>query len=128
MAKTKVRFTFATEGASHDPKTTVIMVKRMQVDDEDETYAFPPHLQSISLYDVLMATPSAKTTKKALNVRHEVLKLIILLDTELTKKYIDEDGNAVFEGEMLEESSCFNTQFRTVGTKLETPELQMSSR
>ncbi len=100
----------------------------MQIDDKDEIFAFPPHLQPIALHEALMATPSAKTAKKALRVRHKVLKPIISLDAELAKKYIDEDGNAVFEGEMLEEGSCFKTPSRSVAEpKIEPPESQTPS-
>ena len=81
----------------------MVKVKSMQIGDEDEIYIFPDYLQLIDHHEELMKTTAAKTAKKALTTRGKKRNPFITLSAELKKLYIDGDGNAVFNGEMLKE-------------------------
>lgn len=99
---TRVRFTFATEASLNDPKTTVTLVKRMQLEDDDDCYAFPAHLESAAAHDDLFNNATVKLAKKSLTARHMHVKPWVILPKELAAKYLDATGNPVFDGLMLQ--------------------------
>jgi len=102
----KARFLFVTEAAVSCSKTTVIHIKRIQIEGEDEIYSFPAHLQELSCHDELMKPVTAKRVKSSFGaplVRHKHFFPIITLDDKLQKIYLDEDGNPMFNNIMLEE-------------------------
>ena len=101
----KVRFTFIAEASVSDPKTTVICLRYMQFDDDEHetVYAFPEHRVHLQHHDKLMQLPSAKTAKKSLVKRGTRRTVKITLPQDVAILYVDEDGNPVFDNEMLGE-------------------------
>jgi hypothetical protein len=103
MASTvRARFLFATE-ASADGKTTVCRLWQMQIEEQEEIYAFPTIYRDLNFHEELMKTTVAKNAKKVLTVRHAYRNPIIKLTDELRKIYLDEEGNPAFRGDLLEE-------------------------
>ncbi len=110
----RVRFTFATEASTSDPKSTVISVKRMQIEDDDDCFAFPPHLEAASAHSELFALPTIKRVKKSLDKRHMVTKVWITLTSDIAKLYLDSDTNPVFNDTILQAAPQFElTSFVT---------------
>lgn len=101
ISSVKVRFTFATDVASHDPKTTVLLIVRIQLEDDDECFAFPDHLQAKDLHESLLGLSIAKSARKVLTTRYETAKFWITLPPDVAKLYVDEQGNPTFKGELL---------------------------
>lgn len=118
---TRVRFTFATEASPSDPKTTVHLVKRLQLEDDEECFAFPSHFENLSLHTDLLTLPTVKNVKKSLTQRNMVIKTWVELSKEMKKKYLDDQGNPVFEGIMLQTSVPYVSQ-KLMVTKAAPPD------
>ena len=99
----KARFTFIAEAASHDPRTTVVHVRYFQLEDDDTIYAFPESCIELEHHDKLMELPSARTAKKNLKVRGTRRSPKITLPPGVAELYVDDDGNPVFNGTMLDD-------------------------
>ncbi len=117
---TRVRFTFATEASPSDPKTTVHLVKRLQLEEDEECFAFPSNLENLSLHTDLLTLSTVKNVKKSLTQRNMVIKTWVELSKELKKKYLDDQGNPVFEGTMLTTSVPYVSQ-KMIVTKAAPP-------
>ena len=101
----KVRFTFIAEASVADPRSTVVCLRYMQFDDDDREiiYAFPENLVGLQHHDKLMELSSAKTAKKNLTRRGKRRTARVTLPPDVASLYVDRDGNAVFNSEMLDE-------------------------
>ena len=99
----KIKFSFCSEVSASCSQTTVVKIKSMQPHEDGPVYAFPAHLQSAEHHEDVMKTPIARMVKKALAIRGRVRNCFITLPNEVVKKYLDDDGNAVFNDEILEE-------------------------
>lgn len=99
--KLRVRFMFASE-PNVDNKTTVVKIKRLQIDGEDEVYGIPPELQDLQHHKELLKAVPAKNAKKALTVRNKIRNPFIPLDDELRAVYLDKAGNPTFKDEQLD--------------------------
>ncbi len=82
----------------------------MQMEDDKECFAFPIHLESHTLHADLFALPTVKVAKRWLTTRNMVTKPWVVLPKELAQKYLDEEGNPVFEGLMLESAPPYISQ------------------
>ena len=80
----------------------------MQFDDDDDRqiiYAFLENLIGLQHHDKLMELSSAKTAKKNLTQRGRKRTARITLPPDVAALYVDHDGNAVFNSEILDECS-----------------------
>ena len=107
------KFTFATEASPVDSKTTVILVKQMQLEDGKNCFAFPTHLKSALLHADLFAHSTAKLAKKLLTSQNMTNQPWIALSEDLTSKYLDNKGNPVFRGVMLQPAPQYLPQILT---------------
>jgi hypothetical protein len=126
VVPTKARFMIAAE-ASNDGKTTILNVKQIRLEGQEETYAFPDEKQMLSTHTVLAATSTIRSARKVLTVRNTFRNPWVRLTPELSEIYLDADGNPSYQGELLEEigflpgkshssraSSVFNDQMPQV--------------
>lgn len=99
--------------ATPDGKTNVLNVKRMQLEGQDEIYAFPQDKQALSLHPVLLANPTINSTKKVLTTRNSYRNPFIKLTPEIMEVYLDDAGNPYFDGELLEEFTVAPSYYST---------------
>jgi hypothetical protein len=85
----KVRFHFAFEAALLNSQTTVLHIKSMQVENDDDIYLFPPHRQLAEFHDELLKLPSAKSARKALTTRGQFRRPYVNLPAEVAAIYLD---------------------------------------
>jgi len=91
----KVRFTIRAEPSPSDNKTTVPHLK-------PTIYKFPDKYKNLRHHELLMATPAAAAAKKDLTPRWTKRIFKITLPEDIAKLYVDQDGNAIFMGTMLD--------------------------
>jgi len=99
----KARFTFFAEASLDNPRTTVVHLRHLQLEDDDTIYVFPEQFIGLEHHDKLMEQTSARTAKKNLTVRGTRRASKITLPQDVATLYIQEDGNPVFNGNMLDE-------------------------
>jgi hypothetical protein len=107
MSYRKVRFFFVSGASPIDSKSTVIMLKGIQPEDDDpedddNIYSFPENLQLPQHHEDLYKTAVGKSVKKSLVIRHKFANPIISLSEEMSKLYFDIEGNPTFDGLLLE--------------------------
>jgi hypothetical protein len=100
-----MRFTLATEANDTTGKTTILKVKSVQIEGQEEVYVFPPEKQPLTLHTILAKTKTVKTVKKQLTTRGLQRKVYVIPTPDLHNAYLDEAENLCFDGEILEEMS-----------------------
>jgi len=97
----KAIFHFASEAL--DAKTTVVKVKTIQLEGQDEIYQFPHDAQTSNRHENLFGHAVTKGVVKSLKTRNKFRKVkITLKESEFLSEYMDEEGNVSFEGIYLE--------------------------
>ncbi len=97
----RARFFIMAEAAP-DGKTNVINVKRMQLEGQDEIYAFPEDKQALTLHhSVLLTNSSVKSIKKVLTSRNSYRNPFVKLTPEIMETYLDDAGNPFFNDGLL---------------------------
>ena len=104
MTCVKARFLFVTEASPINAQNTVLRIKQIQINDDDTSYIFPPHLQDPVLHVELMETKPAAAAKKILVMRGKFRNPTVSLKDGLEKIYLDDEGNPTFKDELLEEA------------------------
>ena len=89
MEKVKVKFHFAAEAL--DAKTTSIMVKSIQVVEQEQIFSFRQDDQPIYHHAELAKLPVVKGIFKSLDKRGKQRKAIVSLNADLKKLYFDEE-------------------------------------
>lgn len=102
MGEIKAKFTFVSEAA--DARTTVVVVKLIQIVGQEESFQFPPDMQARNLHEKLFEKSIVKGVVNSLKTRNKFRNIVITLDPELQRLYLDEEGNVVFKGYYLEVS------------------------
>lgn len=97
----QLRFEFAILPTS-DGKSNIYCVTSITTKDE-KVFAIPEELQSAGLHKELIKTAAYNKVKNSLKRRHQTRKVWITMTDELSKVYIDEDGNIQFGEQYLEE-------------------------
>jgi hypothetical protein len=104
MAIMKARFKIAAEASPTTVKTTIHMVKTIQLVGRDEIYEFPAEFQSLTEYHPDLAKlPITKGVVNSIKMRHSYRSFTVSLSTELQKVYMDTEQNLVFMNEYLAE-------------------------
>lgn len=98
----KVKFTIAVV-ASHDPKTSIRVISKLQKSDDSTIYTFPPDLQTISVHPELTSIPIIAKALQQLKQRGSYRNLVVTLKEEISEKYFDSEGNPCFKDIYLEE-------------------------
>lgn len=97
----QLRFEFAllptSDGKSNICGVTSITTK------EQKVFAIPEELQSVGLHKELIKTSAYNKVKNSLKKRHQTRRVWIKMSDELSKIYVDEEGNLQFGEEYLEE-------------------------
>jgi hypothetical protein len=97
----KLRFEFVVKPIE-DPKTNIICVTSI-ADDDKRVFLIPEKFQPVRQHDAILTTQAFQKVKNTLQKRHDKRQVWISLTPEITKNYVDEDGNMQFQGYLLEE-------------------------
>ncbi|KAL4720523.1 hypothetical protein ACJJTC_018724 [Scirpophaga incertulas] len=97
----QLRFEFALLPTS-DGKSNIYCVTSITT-KEQKVFAIPEELQTIGLHRELIKTSAYNKVKNSLKKRYQTRKVWIKMSDELSKNYVDEDGNLQFGEQYLEE-------------------------
>lgn len=97
----KLRFEF-TLLPSNDGKSNSYAVSSISTTD-GKIFAIPDELKPAGYHKELIKTSTFSKVKNSLKKRYQIRRVWISMTDELTKTYIDEDGNLQFENQFLEE-------------------------
>ncbi|KAL4702901.1 hypothetical protein ACJJTC_004118 [Scirpophaga incertulas] len=97
----QLRFEFALLPTS-DGKSNIYCVTSITT-KEQKVFAIPEELQTIGLHRELIKTSAYNKVKNSLKKRYQTRKVWIKMSDELSKIYVDEDGNLQFGEQYLEE-------------------------
>lgn len=97
----QLRFEFALLPTS-DGKSSIYCVTSITT-KEGKVFAIPEELQSVGLHKELIKTSAYNKVKNSLKKRYQTRKVWIKMTDELSKIYVDEDGNLQFGEQYLEE-------------------------
>ncbi|KYQ51731.1 hypothetical protein ALC60_09159 [Trachymyrmex zeteki] len=106
----KLRFDFKMRGSS-DGKTTILSLTSIGTPD-GRTFAIPDEFQNTNLHKELITSQVFGRVKNSLKKRNQFRKIWITLIANLSKVYLDEDDNLLFEGYYLEEITEQETEKR----------------
>lgn len=104
----RVKFFLTTDALPTDSKTTVLNLRSIQICAENELiYEFPESKWQVSVHHKELATiPVFKAAMKSMNSRGLRRHITVTLSESLREMYIDDDGNAIFNGELLMEGTA----------------------
>ncbi len=95
------------EPSPTDSKTSVTHLYAFQLlDDEDDStvYAIPVEYKNLKHHDQLFSMPAAAAAKRTeLKPRWKTRAFKVLLPANLAKLYVDDVGNPVFNGTVMDE-------------------------
>lgn len=97
----QLRFEFALLPTS-DGKSNICCLTSITT-KEQKVFAIPEELQSVGLHKELIRTSAYNKVKNSLKKRYHTRKVWINMSDELSKIYVDEDGNLQFGEQYLEE-------------------------
>ena len=97
----KLGFEFIVK-AVDDPKTNTICISSITTTNK-ESFTIPEQFQPARLHEAITRTQTYQKVKATLQKRHDRRHVCISLTQEISKTYIDEDGNMQFKGYLLEE-------------------------
>ncbi|KAK9878576.1 hypothetical protein WA026_022646 [Henosepilachna vigintioctopunctata] len=97
----QLRFEFALLPTS-DGKSNIYCVTSITT-KEQKMFAIPEEIQSVGLHKELIKTSAYNKVKNSLKKRYQTRKVWIKMSDELSKIYVDEDGNLQFGEQYLEE-------------------------
>ena len=99
----KLRFEFTLLPGT-DGKTNVYSIISISTCD-NKIYGIPEELQPVLYHKEISKTNTYSKVKSSLTKRYQVRRIWFTMTEELSKIYIDEDGNLQFGGQYLEEIS-----------------------
>ncbi|XKL66042.1 hypothetical protein PGB90_009462 [Kerria lacca] len=101
----KIRFILRAEPSPADQKTTVTHLYAMQLldADDDTVYEFPEQYRNLSHHESLFALPIPAMAKRDLTPRWRTRAFKVTLPETVAKLYTDLEGNAIFQGRILDE-------------------------
>lgn len=97
----KLRFDFTVKSTT-DGKSNIICITSMATPN-GQIYGIPAEYQPVNLHQVILDTPYYAKIKKTLTKRHQTRKIWITLTDQISKIYLDEDQNLLFNDYYLEE-------------------------
>lgn len=97
----KLRFEFTLLPGS-DGKSNILCLTSLST-CEEKVYGIPETLQAVSHHKEIMKTSAFTKVKNSLTKRFQTRRVWISLTEELSKIYVDEDGNLQFGDQYLEE-------------------------
>ncbi|XP_049868057.1 uncharacterized protein LOC126373991 [Pectinophora gossypiella] len=97
----KLRFEF-TLLPSEDRKSNILCITSITT-SENKIYAIPLELQAAAYHKEITKTTAYAKIKNSLAKRHQIRRVWITMTEELSKIYMDEDGNLQFGNQYLEE-------------------------
>lgn len=86
-------------------KSNIHLLRSIQKEDRDETYLFPPVHQPIRGHVELMKLPIVQSCLKSIKTRNHYRRIVVSLTPTVKKFYFDEEENARYADEYLEEMS-----------------------
>lgn len=99
----KVKVVVYADSSSTDTKTTIITIRAIQLEGNNDWALIPRDKSILSLHPDLAPINAIKRAKKALQgQRYERRIVAVTLNALQYEKYFDEEGNAVFQEESLE--------------------------
>lgn len=108
MSKSKLQFEFAVMPSPTDAKTNAIAITSISTEDGIK-YILPEDLKYMGDHTELKKTNNYMKLVNTLKKRNQVRRVWITMTAELTKTYIDEDGNLQFKDQYLQEVDETNT-------------------
>lgn len=99
----KLKFEFIIK-SDEDMKKNVLCITSITNADK-EIFLIPAPLQPAKMHEEVIKTSTFQKIKTTLQKRHEKRQVWIALTPEMSKEYIDEDGNMQFKNYLLEEST-----------------------
>lgn len=106
MTDPRARFCFVAEAA--DARSTVAVVRTIQLEDDVTIYEFPQNYRKKEQHGELYNTTVVKGVVKSLNARGKYRNVWITLTDELKGHYLDEEGNVCYDGMYLDECRAYN--------------------
>lgn len=99
----RVKFMIRAEPSPSESRTTVTHIKWMQpLDDEDqERFAFPEKFQALTHHETLFTNTTAAAAKRDMTPRWTTRMFKVSLAPDVAALYVDDNGNAMFRGSML---------------------------
>lgn len=94
MAEENVRIHILTGPAPNDPKTTIHLLKTIQIEGSEDVYIFPQEVQPLKLHTELIKVQPIPTIVKAMKTRWECQQVKITIPKTLLDIYFDKTGNA----------------------------------
>lgn len=113
MKMEKLKFEFVMKATEDGKKNWMALTSITTT--EEKIYAIPEQHQSVGEHTELISTNTYKRVKATLQKRHQTRKVWINLNEELSKTYIDEDGNLQFKNYLLKETTSEKKQAATTG-------------
>lgn len=105
MSPVRVRLCIATGPSPMDSKTTIHLLRTIQLEESDDIYLLPVDKQPLRLHTELSTNSVVKSAIAALTTRGKSRCPVVTLKDEIKKLYMDEEGNFCFDGALLEEMS-----------------------
>lgn len=109
---TKLRF-YVNAEESTDKKTTVYKIKWLQPVGSDCYYEMPIELQNLSNHSEICAIQKVKTVTASIKTRGAYRTFTLSLSPEIAKKYIDNDGDAIYKEVYLQETTTPQYKIKT---------------
>ncbi len=101
----RVRFYVYVGPDPNNAKTNIHLIRSMQKENAEEIFLFPSVLQPLRRHSELAKFPAIIGACKTIKARGQYRKIMVTLSDSLATIYFDEDGNARFSDEYLEEVS-----------------------
>ncbi|KAK0169180.1 hypothetical protein PV328_012370, partial [Microctonus aethiopoides] len=98
----KLRFTFKVIASPRDRKTNVIAITLIKT-EENTSYILPQDMIHVGEHVEIMETEVYKRVRKSLSQRGQERSVWITLKENLKHRYLDEEGNIIFNDIYLEQ-------------------------
>lgn len=98
----KVKFVIVSDSSSADPKSNIITVRAMQIVGEEDWFLFPKDSSSLVQHLVIAGNTAIMKAKNAIKKRGQRRTVTVTLTDVQKTSYFDEEGNPVWNDEILE--------------------------
>lgn len=113
----RVKFYFCAGADPINSKTTISLVKSIQIENSEDVFVFPPEWQPLKLHTELIKIPIIAKVVKNLKKRGDYRQCVVTLSEDVKPIYFDEEGNPRYGEVYLEDSSppefMIDSNFRT---------------